>query len=43
MVLPITLMMAAHNEKKFICTALKNLLDLDYPEIELIVIARPYV
>ena len=35
---PITLLVPAHNEEKFICTALKNLLDLDYPELELIVI-----
>jgi cellulose synthase/poly-beta-1,6-N-acetylglucosamine synthase-like glycosyltransferase len=38
MVPPITLLVPAHNEEKFICTALKNLLDLDYPELELIVI-----
>src|ERR1700756_2742635 len=38
MVPPVTLLVPAHNEEKFICTALKNLLDLDYPELELIVI-----
>lgn len=38
MVPPITLLVPAHNEEKFVCTALKNLLDLDYPELELIVI-----
>jgi len=35
---PITLLVPAHNEDKFICTAVKNLLDLDYPELEVIVI-----
>src|ERR1700726_4932477 len=38
MVPPITLLVPAHNEEKFICTALRNLLDLDYPEFEIIVI-----
>lgn len=38
MVPPITLLVPAHNEEKFICTAVKNLLDLDYPELEVIVI-----
>src|SRR5579862_370159 len=38
MVPPITLLVPAHNEEKFICTALKKILDLDYPELELIVI-----
>jgi cellulose synthase/poly-beta-1,6-N-acetylglucosamine synthase-like glycosyltransferase len=28
----------AHNEEKSICTALRNLLDLEYPELEIIVI-----
>src|SRR3954467_14029661 len=35
---PITLLVPAHNEKNFICTAVRNLLDLDYPELEVIVI-----
>lgn len=35
---PITLLVPAHNEDKSICVAVNNLLDLDYPEIELIVI-----
>src|SRR3984893_14536055 len=35
---PITLLVPAHNEDKFICTAVRNLLDLDYPELEVIVI-----
>ena len=35
---PITLLVPAHNEEKSICVALKNLLDLDYPELEIIVI-----
>lgn len=38
MVPPITLLVPAHNEDKFICTAVRNLLDLDYPELEVIVI-----
>jgi cellulose synthase/poly-beta-1,6-N-acetylglucosamine synthase-like glycosyltransferase len=38
MVPPITLLVPAHNEDKFICTAVRNLLDLDYPELEIIVI-----
>jgi cellulose synthase/poly-beta-1,6-N-acetylglucosamine synthase-like glycosyltransferase len=38
MVPPITLLVPAHNEDKFICTAVKNLLDLDYPELEVIII-----
>jgi cellulose synthase/poly-beta-1,6-N-acetylglucosamine synthase-like glycosyltransferase len=38
MVPPITLLVPAHNEEKSICTALRNLLDLDYPQLELIVI-----
>src|SRR5256885_3631823 len=35
---PITLLVPAHNEGCVICTAVKNLLDLDYPELEVIVI-----
>lgn len=35
---PVTLLVPAHNEEKSICVALKNLLDLDYPELEIIVI-----
>ncbi|MCU1299815.1 MAG: glycosyl transferase family 2 [Candidatus Sulfotelmatobacter sp.] len=35
---PITLLVPAHNEEKFICTAVRNLLDLDYPDLEVIVI-----
>jgi cellulose synthase/poly-beta-1,6-N-acetylglucosamine synthase-like glycosyltransferase len=35
---PITLLVPAHNEGGFICTAVKNLLDLDYPQLEVIVI-----
>lgn len=35
---PVTLLVPAHNEEKFICTAVRNLLDLDYPELEVIVI-----
>jgi cellulose synthase/poly-beta-1,6-N-acetylglucosamine synthase-like glycosyltransferase len=38
MVPPITLLVPAHNEDRFICTAVRNLLDLDYPELEVIVI-----
>jgi cellulose synthase/poly-beta-1,6-N-acetylglucosamine synthase-like glycosyltransferase len=38
MVPPITLLVPAHNEERFICTAVKNLLDLDYPELEVIII-----
>ena len=38
MVPPITLLVPAHNEDKSICTAVKNLLDLDYPELEVIII-----
>ena len=38
MVPPITLLVPAHNEEKSICTALRNLLDLEYPELEVIVI-----
>jgi cellulose synthase/poly-beta-1,6-N-acetylglucosamine synthase-like glycosyltransferase len=35
---PITLVVPAHNEEQFICTAVRNLLDLDFPELEIIVI-----
>src|SRR5580765_2077234 len=35
---PITILAPAHNEEKSICVALRNLLDLDYPELEVIVI-----
>ncbi|HZZ17350.1 MAG TPA: glycosyltransferase [Candidatus Sulfotelmatobacter sp.] len=35
---PITLVVPAHNEEQFICTAVRNLLDLDYPQLEIIVI-----
>src|SRR5467141_1714103 len=35
---PITVLVPAHNEEKSICTAVRNLLDLDYPELEVIVI-----
>jgi cellulose synthase/poly-beta-1,6-N-acetylglucosamine synthase-like glycosyltransferase len=35
---PITLVVPAHNEEQFICTAVRNLLDLDYPELEVILV-----
>ena len=35
---PITILMPARNEEKSVCVAVKNLLDLDYPELEVIVI-----
>ena len=35
---PITILVPAHNEEKSICTAVRNLLDLDYPELEVIVV-----
>ena len=35
---PVTLLMPAHNEEKSICMAVRNVLDLDYPELEVIVI-----
>jgi cellulose synthase/poly-beta-1,6-N-acetylglucosamine synthase-like glycosyltransferase len=35
---PITILTPAHDEEKSICEAVKNLLDLDYPELEIIVI-----
>src|SRR5712671_3049996 len=33
---PITMLVPAHNEEKSICIAVRNLLDLDYPELEVI-------
>src|SRR5260370_26814681 len=38
MVPPIPILVPAHKEETFICTAVRNLLDLDYPELEVIVI-----
>jgi cellulose synthase/poly-beta-1,6-N-acetylglucosamine synthase-like glycosyltransferase len=38
MVPPITILVPAHDEQTSICTAVRNLLDLDYPELEVIVI-----
>jgi cellulose synthase/poly-beta-1,6-N-acetylglucosamine synthase-like glycosyltransferase len=38
MVPPITILVPAHNEETSICTAVRNLLDLEYPELEVIVI-----
>ena len=35
---PITILVPAHNEENSICVALRNLLDLDYPNLEVIVI-----
>lgn len=35
---PVTLLVAAHNEEAFIRVAIRNLLALDYPELELIVV-----
>jgi cellulose synthase/poly-beta-1,6-N-acetylglucosamine synthase-like glycosyltransferase len=35
---PITILVPAHNEEKSISVALKNLLDLDYPELEVIAV-----
>lgn len=35
---PVTILAPAHNEEKSICVAVRNLLDLDYPELEVIVI-----
>jgi cellulose synthase/poly-beta-1,6-N-acetylglucosamine synthase-like glycosyltransferase len=35
---PITILVPAHNEAKFICVTIRNLLNLDYPEFELIII-----
>src|SRR6202011_65620 len=38
MVPPVAILVPAHNEETSICTAVRNLLDLDYPELEVIVI-----
>jgi cellulose synthase/poly-beta-1,6-N-acetylglucosamine synthase-like glycosyltransferase len=35
---PISVLAPAHNEEKSISTAVRNLLDLDYPQLEVIVI-----
>jgi cellulose synthase/poly-beta-1,6-N-acetylglucosamine synthase-like glycosyltransferase len=35
---PVSLLVPAHNEDKSVCGAVRNLLDLEYPELELIVI-----
>lgn len=35
---PVSLLVPAHNEDKSVCAAVRNLLDLEYPELELIVI-----
>src|SRR5258708_32829400 len=35
---PITVLAPAHNDEKSICTAVRNLLDLDYPALEVVVI-----
>jgi cellulose synthase/poly-beta-1,6-N-acetylglucosamine synthase-like glycosyltransferase len=35
---PITILAPAHNEEKSVCETVRNLLDLDYPEVEVIVI-----
>jgi len=35
---PITILAPAHNEEQSICVVVRNLLDLDYPELEVIVI-----
>jgi len=35
---PIAIIAPAHNEERSICVAVRNLLDLDYPELELIVV-----
>lgn len=35
---PVTILMPARNEEKSVCVAVKNLLDLDYPALEMIVI-----
>src|SRR2546427_2261054 len=35
---PVTILAPAHNEEKSICVALRNLLDLDYPELEVIAV-----
>jgi len=38
MVPPVTILVPAHNEEASICAAVRNLLDLDFPELEVIVI-----
>jgi cellulose synthase/poly-beta-1,6-N-acetylglucosamine synthase-like glycosyltransferase len=35
---PVTIISPAHNEEKSVCVAVRNLLNLDYPELELIVV-----
>jgi len=35
---PVTIVVPAHNEEKSICMAVRNLLDLDYPELEIIIV-----
>lgn len=35
---PVTILTPAHNEEKMLCLAVRNLLDLDYPELEIVVI-----
>jgi cellulose synthase/poly-beta-1,6-N-acetylglucosamine synthase-like glycosyltransferase len=35
---PISLVVPAHNEEQFICIAVRNLLDQDYPELQVVVI-----
>jgi cellulose synthase/poly-beta-1,6-N-acetylglucosamine synthase-like glycosyltransferase len=35
---PVSLLVPAHNEDKSVCAAIRNSLDLEYPELELIVI-----
>lgn len=35
---PITLIVPAHDEEKSICVSVSNLLDLDYPELEFVVV-----
>jgi cellulose synthase/poly-beta-1,6-N-acetylglucosamine synthase-like glycosyltransferase len=35
---PVTIVVPAHNEEKSICVSIRNLLDLDYPELEFIVV-----
>jgi cellulose synthase/poly-beta-1,6-N-acetylglucosamine synthase-like glycosyltransferase len=35
---PITLIAPAHNEESSICVAVRNLLDLDYPELEVVIV-----
>jgi cellulose synthase/poly-beta-1,6-N-acetylglucosamine synthase-like glycosyltransferase len=38
MTLPITIIAPAHNEEASICVAVRNLLELDYPQLEVIVV-----